>query len=91
MAMQLRLNLNVFIPKLMICPSLPVRIFPLYFLRTVLMPCRRNGWGKSASRGRQYPVSFLVSLRLFLAVMLLVYSELHWHRTAEVRVELSWS
>jgi hypothetical protein len=74
------------IPKLMSCPSLPVRPFSLRFLLTVLMLNRRNGWGEYASRGRHYPVSFLIDLRFFLAVMLLVYSELHWHKTAEVSV-----
>jgi hypothetical protein len=88
--MQFHLNLNLFIPKSMTCPSLPVRPFSLRCLLTVLMPSRRNGWGESASRGRQYPVSFLIGLQFFLAVMLLVYSELHWHKTAEVRVGLSW-
>jgi hypothetical protein len=66
-------------------------IFIAFSLLTVLMPSRRNGWGEFASRGRQYPVSFLIGLRFFLAVMLLVYSELHWHKTAEVRVGLSWA
>lgn len=61
----------------------------LRFLLTVLMPTRRNVWSEFSSRGRQYPVSFLIGLRFFLAVMLLVYSELHWHKTAEVRMGLS--
>jgi len=52
------------------------------------MPSRRNGWSESASRGRLYPVSFLIGVRFSLAVtMLFVYSELHWHKTAEVRVQ----
>jgi hypothetical protein len=55
------------------------------------MRSRRNVWGEPASRGRQYPVSFPIGLRFFLAVMLLVHSELHWHKTAEVRVGLSWA
>jgi hypothetical protein len=58
----------------------------LRFLLTVLMLSRRNVWGESASRGRQYPVSFPIDLRFLLAVILLVYSELHWHKTAEVSV-----
>jgi len=84
--MQFHLNLNVFILKSTSCPLLPVRPFTLRFLLTVFMPSRRNVWGESASRGRQYPVSFLIGLRFFLAVMVLVYSELHRHKTAEVRV-----
>jgi hypothetical protein len=89
--MQFRLNLNVFILKSMTCPLLPVRPFSLRFLLNVLMPSRRNVWGESASRGRQYPVSFLIGPCDSLAVILLVYSELHWHKTAEVRVGLSWA
>ena len=85
-AIQFRLNLNGFIPQSMTCPLLPVRPFSLHFPRTVFMPSHRNGWREYASRGRHYPVSFLVSLRSLLAFMLHVYSELHWHKTAEVRV-----
>ena len=88
-AMKFRQNLNIFVFKSVTCPLLPVRPFSLLFLLTVLMPSRRNGWSESASRGRHYPVSFLIGLRFYLAVtMLFVYSELHWHKTAEVRVWL---
>lgn len=89
--MQFRLNLNVFIPKSMSCPLPPVRPSLLHFLLTVFMPSCRNVWGESASRGWQYPVSFMIGLRFLLAVILLVYSELHWHKTAEVRMGLSWA
>jgi hypothetical protein len=89
--MQFHVNLNGFTLKSMSCPLLPVWPFSLRFILTVLMPSHRNCWGEPASRGRQYPVSFLIRLRFYLADMPLVYSELHWHKTAEVRVGLSWA
>ena len=60
--MAVRLDLMIIL-KSMSCLLLPVRPFLLRFILIVLTPSRRNGWGGSASRGWQYPVSFLNGLR----------------------------
>jgi hypothetical protein len=53
--------------------------------------CRnfRDGWRKHASRGRRYPVSHPSGVRFLPGCYAFLYSELHWHQTAEVRGRLS--
>lgn len=47
--------------------------FHSIFLLIVLMLRCRNGWGECASRGRQYPVSFLIGLRFFYSLLYFLY------------------